>query len=113
MEPIYVDVRTSTVAGQLSRVPAVMSHAGPERIAGSAPTLRVYVLGELRVEIPDGDRDRAWLRSGDDELRSSATSPAVQRPEQIEAGLQKKLEQLHAVADRIYDRWTQGLSRAS
>jgi DNA-binding SARP family transcriptional activator len=61
MEPIYVDVRTSTVAGQLSRVPAVMSHAGPERIAGSAPTLRVYVLGELRVEIPDGDRDRAWL----------------------------------------------------
>ena len=56
---------------------------------------------------------RAWLRSGGDELRSNATSPAVQRPEQMEADLQKRLEQLHAVADRIYDRWTQGLSRGS
>src|SRR5437762_7729821 len=56
---------------------------------------------------------RAWLRSGGDELRNNATSPAVQRPEQMEADLQKRLEQLHAVADRIYDRWTQGLSRGS
>src|SRR5438552_6752214 len=56
---------------------------------------------------------RAWLRSGGDELRNNAASPAVQRPEQIEADLHKRLEQLHAVADRIYDRWTQGLSRGN
>src|SRR5712664_3709227 len=78
---------------------------------------QAYALGrhfgmQCHVEMTE-ELVRAWLRSGGDELRNSANSPSVQRPEQIEADLQKKLEQLHAVADRIYDRWTQGLSRAS
>ena len=78
---------------------------------------QAYALGrhfgmQCHVEMTE-ELVRAWLRSGGDELRNSANSPGVQRPEQIEADLQKKLEQLHAVADRIYDRWTQGLSRAS
>ena len=78
---------------------------------------QAYALGrhfgmQCHVEMTE-ELVRAWLSSGGDELRNSEKSPAVQRPEQIEAGLQKKLEQLHAVADRIYDRWTQGLSRAS
>ena len=78
---------------------------------------QAYALGrhfgmQCHVEMTE-ELVRAWLRSGGDELRNGANSPAVQRPEQIEADLQKKLEQLHAVADRIYDRWTQGLSRAS
>jgi GMP synthase-like glutamine amidotransferase len=78
---------------------------------------QAYALGrhfgmQCHVEMTE-ELVRAWLRSGGDELRNSAASPAVQRPEQIEADLQKRLEQLHAVADRIYDRWTQGLSRAS
>jgi hypothetical protein len=78
---------------------------------------QAYALGrhfgmQCHVEMTE-ELVRAWLRSGGDELRNSATSPAVQRREQIEADLQRKLERLHAVADRIYDRWTQGLSRAS
>ena len=78
---------------------------------------QAYALGrhfgmQCHVEMTE-ELVRAWLRSGGDELRNSATSPAVQRPGQIEADLQKRLEQLHAVADRIYDRWTQGLSRGS
>ena len=78
---------------------------------------QAYALGrhfgmQCHVEMTE-ELVRAWLRSGGDELRSNATSPAVQRPEQMEADLQKRLEQLHAVADRIYDRWTQGLSRGS
>ena len=78
---------------------------------------QAYALGrhfgmQCHVEMTE-ELVRAWLRSGGDELRNSEKSPAVQRPEQIEADLQKKLEQLHAVADRIYDRWTQGLSRGS
>jgi hypothetical protein len=56
---------------------------------------------------------RSWLKSGAVELRNAEKSPAVQRPEQIELDLQEKLERLHAVADRIYDRWTEGLSRGS
>src|SRR6195256_7061616 len=78
---------------------------------------QAYALGrhfgmQCHVEMTE-ELVRTWLRSGGDELRNSENSPAVQRPEQIEADLQKKLEQLHAVADRIYDRWTQGLSRGS
>jgi len=56
---------------------------------------------------------RSWLKSGAAELRNEGKSPAVQRPEQIELDLQEKLEKLHKVADRIYDRWTEGLSRGS
>ena len=33
--------------------------------------------------------------------------------EQIELDMQQKLERLHAVADRLYDRWCEGLSRGS
>ena len=78
---------------------------------------QAYALGrhfgmQCHVEMTE-ELVRAWLRSGGDELRNNAASPAVQRPEQIEADLHKRLEQLHAVADRIYERWTQGLSRGS
>jgi hypothetical protein len=37
----------------------------------------------------------------------------VQKPEEIRRNLAPRLEALHAVADRIYDRWTEGLSRGS
>jgi GMP synthase-like glutamine amidotransferase len=54
---------------------------------------------------------RLWLRSGAGEIRDSAASPAVQKPEDIQRDLGARLEALHAVADRIYDRWTEGLSK--
>jgi len=38
-------------------------------------------------------------------------SPGVQRPEEIERDLEARLEALHRVADRIYDRWCEGLAR--
>jgi GMP synthase-like glutamine amidotransferase len=53
----------------------------------------------------------AWLRGGADEIRDAAGSPGVQKPEAIQRNLAARLEALHAVADRIYDRWTEGLSR--
>ena len=56
---------------------------------------------------------RLWLGSGADEIRSSRASPAVQSPEQIEKDLSPRLDRLHQVANRLYDRWIEGLSRGS
>jgi GMP synthase-like glutamine amidotransferase len=52
-----------------------------------------------------------WLRSGGDEMKATFASPAVQLPEEIQRDLPRRLEALHQVADRIYDKWTEGLTR--
>jgi hypothetical protein len=59
------------------------------------------------------DMVRTWLRGGGEELRAAAGSPAVQSPGEIERDLEPRLAALHQVADRIYDRWIEGLSRGS
>jgi GMP synthase-like glutamine amidotransferase len=56
---------------------------------------------------------KSWLDTGAKEMTEHAKSPAVQRREEIEKELEPRLERLHQVADRIYDRWTEGLSRGS
>ena len=53
-----------------------------------------------------------WVRGGAAEIAQSQESPGVQAPEEIERDLERRVAALHAVADRIYDRWTEGLSRA-
>lgn len=55
---------------------------------------------------------RTWLDSGRAEI-DSAKSAAVQRPEEIDRNVGPRLEALHQVADRMYERWTEGLSRGS
>ena len=54
----------------------------------------------------------SWLGSGADEIASSRSSPAVQQPAEITREMQPRLAALNDVANRIYDRWTEGLSRA-
>lgn len=56
---------------------------------------------------------RSWLSSGGDEMRAASASPAVQSSEEVQRDLERRLGALHQVADRIYDRWTEGLSRGS
>lgn len=56
---------------------------------------------------------RLWVRGGADEMRAASGSPAVQTVDEIERDLERRLQGLHEVADRIYARWTQGLSRGS
>jgi GMP synthase-like glutamine amidotransferase len=56
---------------------------------------------------------RVWARGGADEIRAAAASPAVQTPEQMTADVERRLERLREVADRLYDRWSEGLSRGS
>jgi GMP synthase-like glutamine amidotransferase len=54
---------------------------------------------------------RTWAEGGADEIRAAAASPAVQSPEDMARDMQARLERLHEVADRIYDKWTENLRR--
>jgi hypothetical protein len=51
-----------------------------------------------------------WLKSASGEIESSGSSPAVQKPEEIERDLGPRIDRLHQVANRLYDRWIEGLS---
>lgn len=54
-----------------------------------------------------------WLQGGAREIEESRSSPGVQKPEEVRRDLEQRLQALHAVADRLYDRWIEGLSRGS
>jgi GMP synthase-like glutamine amidotransferase len=56
---------------------------------------------------------KSWLKSGRDEMAEAADSPGVQRPREVEHDLERRLEALREVADRLYDRWTGSLSRGN
>jgi GMP synthase-like glutamine amidotransferase len=59
------------------------------------------------------DMVRTWVRGGNGELAEHRGSPAVQAPEEIERELDARIAALNDAASRIYDRWTQNLSRES
>jgi GMP synthase-like glutamine amidotransferase len=66
---------------------------------------------QCHVEMTE-DLVRKWCQGGGaDEIRESAASPGVQPPAKIEKNLETRIAALHKVADRIYDRWTEGLSK--
>ncbi len=56
---------------------------------------------------------RSWLNGGAEEMRAAGASPAVQTADEIRRELEQRLEALHAVADRIYDKWSESLSRGN
>jgi GMP synthase-like glutamine amidotransferase len=51
----------------------------------------------------------SWCRSGAEEIANNP-GPAVQPAAEIESDLDQRLAQLHAVADRVYARWMEGLA---
>jgi hypothetical protein len=67
---------------------------------------------QCHVEMTD-ELVKTWLETGGKEIEESKSSPAVQRPEEIRRELETKLGRLNEVATRLYDRWTEGLSRGS
>jgi len=76
-----------------------------------------YALGrhfgmQCHVEMTE-ELVNSWLASGADEIAASRSSPAVQDPAEIKRDLQPRLAALNEVANRIYDRWTEGLSRGN
>lgn len=83
-----------------------------EHCANQAFALGRHIGLQCHVEMTP-ELVKSWLDTGAKEMKEHAKSPAVQRREQIEEELEPRLERLHQVADRIYDRWTEGLSRGS
>ncbi len=53
----------------------------------------------------------SWLESGAREIAESRASPGVQDPAEIRRDLEARLARLGGIADRIYERWIEGLSR--
>jgi len=54
-----------------------------------------------------------WLATGGDEIAQSRSSPGVQDPAEITREMEARLTALHQVANRIYDRWAEGISRGN
>lgn len=55
---------------------------------------------------------RTWCSDWGKEVQSlAARVPSVQTPQEMTVALEDKVGALHAVADRIYDKWTQGLKK--
>ena len=53
---------------------------------------------------------RAWCREWEKEVESLARRmPSVQTPAQMTDAIEEKTRTLNAIADRVYDRWIQGL----
>jgi GMP synthase-like glutamine amidotransferase len=72
--------------------------------------LGVHLGLQTHVEMTE-DMVTSWLRGGADEMREHAASPGVQKAEEVSRDLGARLEALHAVANRIYDRWTENLRK--
>jgi GMP synthase-like glutamine amidotransferase len=90
---------------------------GGTRVLGNAHCAnQAFALGrhlgmQCHVEMTE-ELVRSWCRGGAQEIKKSAASPGVQKPEEIERRLAQRVAALHKVADRIYDHWTEGLSRS-
>lgn len=66
---------------------------------------------QCHIEMTE-DMLRTWCETGVREIeRNIGRSPAVQTPEAMRVDLSSKLESLNRIADRVYDRWTEGLKR--
>jgi GMP synthase-like glutamine amidotransferase len=54
---------------------------------------------------------RRWCRAGRAEIEQSVASPAVQTAQAMQHDLEARCGLLHAVAERVYGRWLEGLAR--
>ncbi len=90
---------------------------GGTRVLGNAHCAnQAFALGkhlglQCHVEMTQ-DLIRDWCRGGAHEIEAAKASPGVQSPAKIEKNLDQRVAALHKVADRIYDRWTEGLSKS-
>ena len=66
---------------------------------------------QMHIEMT-GELIRSWCRGGAGEIAAAKASPGVQSCESIEADLDARVAGLHKVADRVYDRWLEGLARS-
>jgi GMP synthase-like glutamine amidotransferase len=77
--------------------------------ANQAFALGPHLAMQCHVEMT-ADMIRTWCRSNESELAALRPSPAVQSAAEMEERIEARLAALHAVADRLYDRWTEHLA---
>jgi GMP synthase-like glutamine amidotransferase len=88
---------------------------GAERIAGSEYCAnQAFVMGrhlalQCHVEMTP-EMIRTWYADGAAEILASP-GPAVQNAGQMEEKIDVRLAKLNGVANRLYDRWVEGLQR--
>jgi len=91
---------------------------GATRVLGNALCAnQAFALGkhlgmQCHVEMTE-DMVRAWYRGGADEIEQAKASPGVQPAAKMEKNLAERIDALHKVADRVYDKWAEGLSRGN
>lgn len=89
---------------------------GATRVLGNAHCAnQAFAIGkhmgmQCHVEMTE-DLIRNWLLSGVEEIRKGAASPGVQGPAEVGRRIAQRVEALHKVADRIYDKWAEGLAK--
>ncbi len=89
---------------------------GGTRILGNAHCAnQAFALGkhlgmQCHVEMTE-DMVRAWCKGGADEIEEAKSSPGVQSPQKIEKNLQERIGALHKIADRLYDKWCENVSK--
>jgi len=66
---------------------------------------------QCHVEMTE-DLIQTWLNAGAEEISQACASPGVQERREIERDMPVRLARLHEVANRLYERWSEGLSRA-
>jgi GMP synthase-like glutamine amidotransferase len=81
-----------------------------EHCANQAFALGKHLGMQCHVEMTE-ELVRLWCEAGSKEIAASSDSPAVQAPAQILRDLERRTAALHQVADRVYDRWREGLAR--
>src|SRR3954464_12224941 len=72
--------------------------------------LGVHLGMQCHVEMTE-ELIRSWVEGGASEIKASEKSPAVQKPHDIEKDMARRLDALHEVANRLYDRWTVNLRK--
>lgn len=76
---------------------------------------QAYVLNQIHIGMQchvemTPELVSAWCENGANEIAASR-SPAVQAAESIQADMPERIARLHRLANKIYSRWIQGLSR--
>lgn len=95
--------------------PGAVPLAGSDYCANQAFVLGKHLGMQCHVEItPEmiSTWCRDWAKEKEGEQDARVSGPSVQTPEQMQAAMEEKARILHAVADRLYARWTAGLSRS-
>ncbi|HZN25235.1 MAG TPA: type 1 glutamine amidotransferase [Burkholderiales bacterium] len=80
-----------------------------EHCANQAFAMGKHLGMQCHVEMT-AEMIETWCETGAREIAENLeVSPAVQNAEEMRKNLEARVEALHRMADRIYDRWLQGL----